>query len=239
MATILQSGASLVLTDKSLRAEVQVRPGQLICFVDNPRLEFVKLMWDFVVETTPTFVKPPRGCYVGPGVHIEEGCTFGDNVRLVGNIYIYSNTRIGSNVVIKPAAVIGGQGFGNMLDEKGRLLHFPHIGGVIIEDDVRIGSGTCVDRGVLGDTVIKQGACIDNLVHVAHNVRIGRQVRVIANVMIGGSTVIGDNSWLAPSTDLKDGLTIGNNAVTGMSSCVVRDVPESTLVYGVPAKAKT
>jgi UDP-3-O-[3-hydroxymyristoyl] glucosamine N-acyltransferase len=156
----------------------------------------------------------------------------------VGNIYIYSNTVFGYNVVIKPGAIIGGQGFGFVKDT-GRQVLFPHIGGVVIEDDVRVGSSTCVDRGALGNTVLKQGCRIDNLVHIAHNVVVGKNSLVIANAMVAGSVIIGDDAWISPSSSILDGITVGNDAMIGLASCVLKSVPDNAVVYGVPARPKS
>ena len=94
---------------------------------------------------------------------------------------------VGKNVIIHSNTVIGADGFGYQRNKDGSFEKFPHIGGVIIEDHVEIGANTCIDRGALGNTIIRNGAKIDNLVHIAHNVVIGQNTAVIANAMIGGS----------------------------------------------------
>jgi UDP-3-O-[3-hydroxymyristoyl] glucosamine N-acyltransferase len=107
---------------------------------------------------------------------------------------------------------------------------------VLIEDGVEIGSNTSIDRGTLGDTILRQGARIDNQVHIAHNVIVGRHAAVIANAMIGGSTTIGDGAWIAPSACVRDGLKIGSNALVGLAALVVKDVPDGATVMGAPAR---
>lgn len=239
-ARISNSDATLVITETSVREHLTEKPGQAIVIADNAKLMVVRLLNTLCEEITPGFLPPnqlPASTYVGPNVIIEDNCTVGENCRLVGNIYIYSNTTIGSNVVVKPGAVIGGQGFG-YVDDDGHQVLFPHIGGVVIEDDVRIGSSTCVDRGALGNTVLRQGCRIDNLVHIAHNVVVGRNSLVIANAMVAGSVTIGDNSWISPSSSILDGITIGNEAMVGLASCVLKSVPDNTVVYGVPARSR-
>ena len=119
------------------------------------------------------------------------------------------------------------------------LEKFPHIGTVIIEDDVEIGSNTCIDRGTLGDTIIGEGVRIDNLVHISHNVEIGRHSAVIANAMVGGGTKIGELSWVAPSSSVRDRLEIGDNSVIGLASVVTKDISPNKTVMGSPAREQS
>jgi len=116
------------------------------------------------------------------------------------------------------------------------LERFPHIGGVQIEDDVEIGANTCIDRGTLGNTRIRKGAKIDNLVHIAHNVDVGENTAIIANAMIAGSTKIGANTWIAPSACLRDAINIGKDATVGLAALVTKDIPDGELWAGFPAR---
>ncbi len=133
--------------------------------------------------------------------------------------------------------MIGADGFGYERNEVGELEKFPHVGGVLIEDNVEIGANSCIDRGSLGDTRICQGARIDNLVHIAHNVYVGRHAVVIANAMVGGGTHIGDFAWVAPSACLRDRIKIGDKSLVGLASLVTKDVPNGETVLGCPARS--
>ena len=110
------------------------------------------------------------------------------------------------------------------------------MGRVIIEDDVEIGSNTCIDRGGLGDTVLCRGVKVDNLVHIAHNAHVGINSMLIANSMIGGSANIGGNVWVAPSVSILNQLNINNYAVIGMGTVVLKDVAEGEIIVGNPGK---
>lgn len=231
--------ASLIIVPEGKEYIPQkMTPEQLIVFVPDPKLAVVQMLHKLVTPIIPTFEDNSKiDGYVGPGILIEKGAKIGRNVSLMGNSYIYSNVIIGNNVVIKPGAVIGGSGYQNIFDDNGTLITFPHIGQTIIQDRVRIGSNTCIDRGTLSTTFIGEGTCIDNLVHIGHNVQIGKNCRITANAMLAQS-ILEDNVWIAPSTNILNGVTIGRGASTGMSSCVTRDVEANTLVYGVPAKPR-
>jgi UDP-3-O-[3-hydroxymyristoyl] glucosamine N-acyltransferase len=121
-------------------------------------------------------------------------------------------------------------------DASGRYQRFPHVGGVRIGADVEIGSNVCIDRGSIGDTVICDGARIDNLVHVAHNVVIGENAVVIANAMLGGSARVERDSWIAPSASIMNQASVGAGAVVGLGAVVLRDVAANTVVAGNPAR---
>ncbi|UIJ44432.1 UDP-3-O-(3-hydroxymyristoyl)glucosamine N-acyltransferase [Sphingomonas cannabina] len=170
-------------------------------------------------------------CLIGPGCVIGAECVIGPNVSLMQDV------RLGSRVTIAGGTVIGADGFGYERNEIGELEKFPHVGGVVIGDDVEIGSNTSIDRGTLNPTIIGARARIDNQVHVAHNVIVGEDVAIIAEAMIGGSVKIGDRAWIAPSATIMNQVTIGADAVVGLGAVVVKPVPDGMTVMGAPAQA--
>ena len=121
-----------------------------------------------------------------------------------------------------------------MLDE-GRHRKLLHLGNVILQDDVEIGANTAIDRGVFGATVIGQGTKIDNLVHIAHNVVIGRHCLILGQVGFAGSTRVGDYTVVASQSGIADHLKIGNQITIGAKSGVMRDIPDGSRVLGIPA----
>lgn len=174
-----------------------------------------------------------RGChieanaFVGDGVSIGDGCLIGANTTL-------SHALIGSRVRIGRNSCIGGEGFGFVPTPNG-LLRQTQLGRVIIEDDVEIGSNSAVDRGALGDTLIGRGTVIDNLVQIAHNVRIGRHCVLAAQVGVAGSAEIGDNVMIGGQAAIVDHTKIASNARIAGRSGVMRDVPEGETWGGSPA----
>ncbi len=135
--------------------------------------------------------------------------------------------------VIHSTAVIGKDGFGYVREEDGSLFKMPHGGGVIIEKNVHIGAHTCIDRAVIGNTVIGEGTKIDNLVHVAHGVNIGKHCLIVAGTVIGGSTQIGDRCFVGINCSIKNKVKIGNDVTIGMGAIVLSDVPDNTVVKGL------
>ena len=187
------------------------------------------------------FVVLGRGVRLGDRVRLAEGVSIGDGVSVGEDTVIgpravcYEGARIGSRVVIKGGAVIAGAGFGYLSDARGHH-RIPHVGGCVIEDEVEIGSNSCVDRGSLNDTIIGQGSKLDNLVHVGHNVRIGRRCLLMAGVGIAGSTRIGDDVILAGHVGVTDHLVIGDRARIAAKSAVFGDIPAGASFSGHPAR---
>lgn len=150
--------------------------------------------------------------------------------------YFGPNVEIGEDCVIGPNACIGGPGFGYDYLEEGRWEYRTHTEGVKISDDVHIGAGTCVDQGRHRQTSIGSGTRIDNLVHIAHNVLIGKNVIIVAQSMIAGSCEVGDNAYIAPGVQIKDHVKIGDGAFIGMGAIVLNDVPAGETWVGHPAR---
>lgn len=181
------------------------------------------------------------GCAVGartrldPGVVLGNGVVIGEDCYLGAGVVCHEGTRLGSRVVLKAGAVIGGPGFGFLPSASGHQ-RIPHIGGCIIEDDVEVGSNTTVDRGSLDDTVIGRGTKIDNLVHIAHNIRIGEHCLIMATTGMAGSCRIGNWVILAGGVGIADHVRVGDRATISARSTVISDVPPKAVVGGYPAR---
>lgn len=145
---------------------------------------------------------------------------------------------IGDNCIIEPGVTMGADGFAyERHPQTLELERFPHIGGVRIGNNVEVCANSSIARGSLSDTVIEDGTKLDALVHVAHNVVIGRNCELTAGTIIGGSTTIGDTSWMGLNCTLKNKIKIGNKVIVGAGAGVIHDVPDEDIVAGVPAKS--
>lgn len=159
-------------------------------------------------------------------------------VRVANSLFKIPNPRItiGKNVYLAEGVVIGSEGFGYVRNEVGELEKFPHIGGIVIGDNVDLGANTSVDRGSLEDTVIGSGSKLDNLVHVAHNVKIGKHCLITAHVFLGGSCVVEDYATIWAGAIIFDHVRIGHHAEVGAGAVVRKDVKPYEIVAGNPAR---
>jgi UDP-3-O-[3-hydroxymyristoyl] glucosamine N-acyltransferase len=169
-----------------------------------------------------------------PGVYVGEGCSVGDDSVLYSNVSLYAGTVVGKRVILHSGVVAGSDGFGFVKEGK-RNVKIPQVGTVEIGDDVEIGANTVIDRAALGRTTLQRGVKIDNLVQVAHNVVIGEDSIVVAQVGISGSTRIGKNVTLGGQVGLAGHIGIGDNVMIGAQSGVHQDLPPNVAYTGSPA----
>jgi UDP-3-O-[3-hydroxymyristoyl] glucosamine N-acyltransferase len=172
--------------------------------------------------------------WVHPGVVIGDQVTIGNDVTIYPNVTILERCTIGNRVIIHPGTVIGSDGFGFAPD--GQTYHkIPHTGIVEIADDVEIGANNAIDRATFGKTVVCRGVKTDNLVHVAHNVSVGENTVLVAQVGISGSTTIGKNAVLAGQAGVAGHLVIGDSVTIGPQTGIGKSVPDGqTLMSGLP-----
>ncbi len=259
LAVAEKSQASAILVTRDCTSSIKV-----LIRVPNPRVAMSKVLPLFFPEDSahpgidpsaviagsakvdPTAQIGP-GCVVGDRVKIGARCVLhggnhircdsqlDDDVILHPNVVIYPKTRVGNRVIIHAGTVIGSDGYGYVFDE-GRHRKIPQVGQVIIHDDVEIGANVTIDRGALGPTVIGQGSKIDNLVHVAHNVSIGRHCLIMGQCGFAGSTQLGDYCVVASQSGIAGHLKLGAQATVGAKSGVMRDIPDKGVVLGIPAQ---
>ncbi len=242
------------------RADIKVDKPSIV--VPRPDLAFATMLAVFAPPLPhpaagchPSAVVESR---LDPSVAVGANCYVGPNVRIGANTVIYPNVfigpdvtigqdcviwpgavvreraTIGNRVTIHPNVTIGADGFGyNLVD--GKHSKITHIGTVIIEDDVEIGAGACIDRAKAGATVIGAGTKIDNLVQIGHNVRIGPNSILVAQVGIAGSTTLGAYVVLGGKVGVRDHVKIGDQAAAMACSCISKDVPPGLVVNGIPA----
>jgi len=168
-----------------------------------------------------------------PGVYIGAQTKIGEDTTLYPNVTIYPRCIVGKRVIVHAGTVIGADGFGFVKDGE-ENYKIPQEGIVEIEDDVEIGANCCLDRATFGKTIVRRGVKIDNLVQIAHNVRVGEDSIIVAQVGISGSTKVGKNVTLAGQVGLVDHIEIGDNVIVGAQSGVTKNVPANQVVLGSP-----
>ena len=167
------------------------------------------------------------GVFVGDDSVIEDDCVIYPNVSIMHKVFI------GKRVIVHSGTVIGSDGYGYVPD-KGKYHKIPQVGEVIIEDDVEIGSNVSIDRAALGKTIIKRGTKIDNLVQIAHNVKVGQDCIIVGQAGISGSSEIGNHVTLAGQVGVVDHVKVGDNALVGAGTGVWKDVEANQQVFGNP-----
>ncbi len=188
-------------------------------------------------------------CFIGPDVTVGPGCvlhsgitlgrsvTLGARCTLHPGVVIYHGCTLGDGCLLHAHATIGADGFGFIPRPDGKgLLKVPHLGAVVIGNDVEIGAGACIDRGKFGPTTIGDGVKIDNLVQVGHNVKVGAHTILCGQVGIGGSCTIGAGAMLGGQAGVEDNMNIGAGAMIAGKAGVMKDVEPGQSVFGMPAR---
>jgi UDP-3-O-[3-hydroxymyristoyl] glucosamine N-acyltransferase len=230
MAAALASDAGLILAGRDAASA-----DRRILRVDDPRYAFAIC----ARELGRRFADVGATLAVHPSAVIEEGTVMGSGCVIGPNVTVYGCVRMGDRVVVQAGAVLGAMGFGYVRGNDGSYVLSPQQGLLVIEDDVEIGANTTIDRGALGETRIGTGTKIDNQVHLGHNVFIGKNVVIAAQVGISGSCTIGDGVVIAGQVGLGDHVTIGPGVILGGASGVF---PGKTVTgpgkmfMGVPAE---
>ncbi len=170
------------------------------------------------------------GAYVDGDVKIGKNCYIASGVRLVGSV------NIGDDCIIRENTVIGSDGLTTRRNAEGKIITIPQFGGVVIEDNVQIGANSVVCKGAIDNTVIGSGSRIDNCSFISHNVKMGRDTIVVGEVLMMGSSSTGERAYLSGNVVVRDGVSIGKDALVGMGSVVTKNVPDGVTVKGNPAR---
>ena len=262
----LQSAAAAVLLTEEL--ELQAGDGKPLLVMRQPRLGFARaarvlrsaerptgvhstamIAPDAVVDklaSVGAYAVIESGVEIGAGTTIGAGSVIGKNVRMgrecriYPRVVLYPGVTLGDRVVVHAGAVLGGDGFGYVRDAAtGEYLQFPQQGTLVIEDDVEIGANTTVDRGALEETRISRGVKLDNLVHVGHNVNVGKNVVIAAQTGISGSSTIGDDAIVGGQVGIADHVEIGEKVILGAQAGIpsrkkIRG--QGVVFWGTPAR---
>lgn len=213
---------------------------------ENPKMIFFEILNRFFVTPQQSFSisssavietdKIGRAVSIGHHCYIGRDVSIGNNVTIKNNVVIECPTVIGNNCVIESGTIIGTFGYGYYHTPDHQIKKVPDLGGVVIGDRVEIGANVCIARGTLSNTIIHDDVKIDNLCHIAHNVRIGARSFVIALSMLGGSCTIEEDAYVAPGAMVMNQLTVGKNSLVGMGAAVTKNVEANKVVAGVPAR---
>lgn len=222
----------------------------LILYVDRPRKEYAKLL-QYILEHQPLINRKyitsngnfvlgenttiGENTFIEPFCFIDHDVSIGNNCHIKSGARIRSNCIIGDNCIIKENSVIGSSGFGVERDETGITYKIPHIGGVVIHDNVEVGALCSIASGTIDPTVINSYVKIDDCVFIAHNCKIGKGTLLTANSEISGSVIIGENVWIGPNTSVKEKIRIGDRVLVGIGAVVTNDVDNDMTIAGNPA----
>ncbi|MDH5805508.1 MAG: UDP-3-O-(3-hydroxymyristoyl)glucosamine N-acyltransferase [Gemmatimonadota bacterium] len=262
---LAHSAADVILATKDLAEDVD-RGEKTLIVVDSPSDAMHRVVHEFATPAKPRWGIAPsatigrgtswegriaigegsvvgsgvrfgKNCVVGSGVFIGDAASLGENCKVGDGVTIADGVKCGNEVVLHPGAKIGGSGFRFIRSPSGEYARLPHLGSCELGDGVEVGANSTIDRGSVDDTIIGSGTKLDNLVHVAHNVRIGRDCMVLAQVGIAGSTVVEDDVNIGGQAGLSGHFVVGKGARVAAQSGVIGDVPAHAEISGYPARS--
>ena len=213
------------------RAEPGVHP--TACVAGGARVDRSASVGPLAVVEAEAVIGPRSR--VGALSFVGRGAVLGEDVRLHPHVVIREDVRIGNRVIVHSGAVLGADGFGYAFDGQAHRK-IPQVGGLRIEDDVEIGANTAIDRATLGETIVRRGTKIDNLVQIGHNCDVGEDVILVSQVGIAGSSRVGNRAMLAGQVGVADHVTIGAGAILTAKSGVPNDVPAGEVWSGIPSR---
>ena len=236
LSNILPS-VTMVLTNGSIAVDKEnAKYG--ICIVENPRLAFFKVhnfLTDSEIYCRTHFESTAgKDCKISDSARIaEKNVTIGNNVTIEEFCVIKENTVIGDNCIVRSGAIIGSEGFEFKKDEEA-ILGVKHAGGVVLEKNVEVQCNTVIDKAIYpwDNTVIGEYSKIDNFVHIAHGVKIGKRVMVVAHSAIGGRVEVDDDAWIGIGALIRNGIKIGKRCRVNMGAVVTKNVEDDDSVTG-------
>ena len=211
----------------------------------NPRLDFKKILNHFFVKAENIGIhktaviekgaKIAKNVQIGAHTYIEKDVEIGENTRILHNVVITGKVTIGNNCVIKSNTTVGSEGF-NFTRDGDKIIHFPHIGEILIGDNVWLGSNVSVEKSGLDATIIEDNVLVDDLVQIGHNVRVGRGSSLTVGSIILGRVAIGEDCWISPNVTINNGIKIGKGSFICVGSVVTKNIQNNKIVAGSPAR---
>ena len=240
------SKAKVLVVDLGVTySEVIEKSGKILLVVNKPRVAMAKIANHFFIEQKKPGIHPSAvvdkeakidsSAYIGPGCVVGKA-TIGADTVLMANVTIYDNVTIGDRCLIQAGVVIGTDGLGCSRDENGVLTKFPHLGGVVMGNDIEVGANSQIAKGSFSDTVIEDGCKMNGLCFIAHNCHLEENVWITGNTMLCGSVHIGKNTTVFSSVIIRDQRNIGERVTIGMGSVVTKSIPDGETWVGNPAR---
>ena len=240
------SKAEAILVDKDVFFSNKLKnQGKVIIFVDNPKHSVARVGSEFFVEkpnpgidataTVHPKAKIGNSVHIGPGSIIGE-CEIGDKTIIHPNVVVCNNSIIGKDVIIHAGTVIGVDSLGCLREDDGRLVDFPLLGGVIIEDNVIIGANSHISIGTLSNTIIGEGSRINGMSFIGCNCKLGKNTWMTGSSMLAGSIIVEDNVTIFSRVVIREHRRIGARVTIGMGSVVTKDIPKGETWVGTPAR---
>jgi UDP-3-O-[3-hydroxymyristoyl] glucosamine N-acyltransferase len=209
-------------------------------------MAFVRVVDEFFIELTPSGVAATahveEGASIGLGVYVGEHsvigseASIGTNTRILHSVVVTGHVEIGRNCVIKHNATIGSQAFSFVTDAAGVPLLRPHIGRIVLGDNVWIGAGTCIENPALDDTSIGNSTKVDDLVQIGHDCRIGERCLITAGAILSHHVHVGDGAHIGPNASVRENVRIGRQAMVGIGAVVLQDIEDGSTYVGNPAR---
>ena len=245
IAKISQGNAPIILAEKNFPTEHPEIRNRQFFLCDNPRLSYSRLVRFYIAHQQEWGIHPTA--VIHPDAQVAENVSIGpysiigrakiaSGTVIHGHCFIHDNTEIGERVHLHAHTCIGSDGFSFEWNEDGGIEKLPHIGKCIIEADVEIYPFANVDRGTLGTVRVGRGTKLDHHVHVGHNCTVGENSIITASVVMCGGSHVRNNVWVGVQTTIKEKCIVGSHSFIGLNSLVTKDVPESEIWVGAPAK---
>jgi UDP-3-O-[3-hydroxymyristoyl] glucosamine N-acyltransferase LpxD len=248
---------SLIICEKNLKIDkIYLKHNQVI-YVNNPKYFFACLLKKIKIKNLSMNIKNSEihpeakinsSTIIGSNVFIDSGVKIGSNCLIYSGVKIFKNVIIGNNVIIGPNCVIGYQGFGidreletthKKIPLKGNPVKIEHSGGVVIKNNVDLGSLNTVCSGTFEPTIINSYVVTDDHVHIAHNCILKKGCAIAACAQLSGGVIIGKNTWVGPNTSFREKVKIGNYNIIGIGAVIIRNTSNHTTWFGNPAKKLT
>ena len=240
------SKARVILVDEKVKYSQTIQDSQKVLIVTkDPKTALAKIGNEFFVARQPHTIHPTalidHNAKIGKNVNIGPyciigNCTIGDNTFIDSYVKVFDGVQIGESCVFRHGCIIGGESVAYQKDEDGNRFHFPQLGGLIIGRYVEVGIYSQIDKGALSDTIVGDYVKLGSQCHISHNDKIGNNVVLTGGVIMAGSVIVGENTWISTRVIVNPGHSIGKDCFLSTASVVNQDIPDGEMWAGSPAR---